>query len=169
MKKFISILIPLALVLFVYAGAEKAISLNKDYPVAPDFTITDLFGNEISLSDYEGKVVLLNFWATWCAPCRAEIPDFIEIYEKYRDKGLVILGISLDSGNENKIRNFVKEYKISYPVAKGALSLARKYESGRLIPETIIIDREGKIRHKHTGPMSKETIEKYFLDLSKEM
>ena len=168
MRKFMSILIPLALVFFLYAIVGKANCLNKENPSAPDFTIKDLYGNEISLSNYEGKVVFLNFWATWCSPCKAEIPGFVEMYEKYKDKGLTILGISLDRISENKIRDFAKKYKISYPVAKGSMALAREYESGRLLPETVIIDREGKIRHKHIGYMDKEIVEKFFLDLTEE-
>lgn len=137
-----------------------------DLKPAPNFKITDLNGQDISLSDYQGKVTFLNFWATWCAPCKAEIPGFIEIFEKYKDRGMVIIGISLDSVGEDKIQEFVEEYKITYPVAKGTMGLAREYGAGRMIPETFIIDKQGNIKHKHIGYMDKETLENYFLELT---
>lgn len=151
------ILLTLFLLLPLYAEELKP---------APDFLIKDLNGQDITLSAHQGKVVFLNFWATWCPPCKAEIPGFIEIFEKYKDRGMVIIGISLDSGGENKIREFVEEYKITYPVAKGSMKLAREYGTGRVIPETFIIDQQGRIRHKHIGYMDKETLEGYFLELA---
>lgn len=168
MKKAVGFLLPLALVFFVCAKAENAGSLNNDDPVAPNFTIKDLEGNSLSLSDFEGKVVFLNFWATWCGPCKAEIPGFVEVYEKYKGKGMQIIGISLDRLSEEKIRDFAKEYKINYPVAKDSIDLASEYQAGRIVPETFIIDKTGKIKHRHIGYMEKEVLEKYFLDLAGE-
>lgn len=139
---------------------------GQDFKPAPDFTIKGLNGQDLTLSDYQGKVIFLNFWATWCSPCKAEIPGFIEIFEKYKDRGMVIIGISLDSAGEGKIREFVEEYKITYPVAKGSMGLAREYGTGRVIPETFIIDQQGHIRHKHIGYMDKDTLESYFLELA---
>lgn len=168
MKKFVLFFLPIVLVFFLCAKAEKGVETENNFPAAPEFSLTDLRGNEISLSDYEGKVVFLNFWATWCPPCRAEIPGFVEVYEKYKNKGMQIIGISLDIAGVDKVLNFVKEYKINYPVAMETRELIRDYEPGRAIPVTIIIDQNGKIRHKHIGYMDKGTLERYFLKLEEE-
>src|SRR3974390_64998 len=82
---------------------------------APDFTVTDLTGKKLSLADYRGKVVLLDFWATWCTPCRAEIPHFVKFQEKYRDQGLQVIGISMDDGPK-PVLDFYQEFKMNYPV-----------------------------------------------------
>jgi len=141
---------------------------DDNYPMAPDFTVVDLDGKEFILSEHTGKVIFVNFWATWCPPCRAEIPNFIEVFDKYKDKGLLIIGISLDRGNPNKIKSFVEEYEINYPVAKGSMRLARDYGTGRVVPETFILDKKGRIMHKHIGYMDKEQAEQYFLELNGE-
>lgn len=168
MKKFVLLFLPIVLVFFLCAKAEKGVETENNFPAAPEFSLTDLVGNEISLSDYEGKVIFLNFWATWCSPCRAEIPGFVELYEKYENKGMQIIGISLDMAGVNKVLNFVKEYKINYPVAMATRKMYSDYEPGRAIPVTIIIDQKGKIRHKHIGYMDKGTLERYFLELEEE-
>lgn len=168
MKKFVLLFLPIVLVFFLCAKAEKGVETENNFPAAPEFSLTDLRGNEISLSDYEGKVVFLNFWATWCPPCRDEIPGFVEVYEKYKNKGMQIIGISLDIAGVDKVLNFVKKYKINYPVAMETRELIRDYEPGRAIPVTIIIDQNGKIRHKHIGYMDKGTLERYFLKLEEE-
>ncbi|MCD6193525.1 MAG: hypothetical protein B5M54_10740 [Candidatus Aminicenantes bacterium 4484_214] len=165
MKKvlFISLL---SCFLLAWLWPSLIISAEKEYPPAPDFTLTDLNGQTISLADFEGKVIFLNFWATWCPPCRQEIPGFIEIYEKYKDKGMVIIGISVDRG-VSKVREFVNDNHIPYPVAMFTNEIIKAYQPGRFIPTTIIIDKEKKIRDKHVGYMDKETLERYFLDLNK--
>lgn len=168
MKKLALLFIPFVIVFSLCAKAEKDTESNINFPLAPEFTLTDLAGSEISLSDYKGKVIFLNFWATWCPPCRTEIPGFVEIYEKYKDKGMQILGISLDRAGEQKVLDFVKEYKINYPVAMGTKNIVRDYEPGNFIPSTFVIDQNGKIRHKHIGYLHKSALEKYFLDLAKE-
>lgn len=166
MKKFFLISLVSCLVLG-WLGLSPVLSGEKEYPPAPDFTLTDLNGQTISLADFEGKVIFLNFWATWCPPCRQEIPGFIEIYEKYKDKGMVIIGISVDRGGVAKVKEFVNDNNITYPVAMFTDEIIKAYQPGRFIPTTIIIDKERKIRNKHVGYMDKETLEKYFLDLNK--
>jgi len=156
------------LVFFLCAEAEKDTESDNNFPLAPGFTLTDLEGNEISLSDYQGKVIFINFWATWCPPCRAEIPGFVEMYEKYKEKGIQILGISVDKTREWKVVQFAKQYKINYPVALGTREVINDYRPGQFIPSTIIIDQKGKIRHKHIGYLDKRALENYFLDLVKE-
>jgi peroxiredoxin len=168
MKRFTLILLPLVIVLFVCAKAEKASISGSNSTQAADFTVKDLKGHEISLSNYSGKIVFLNFWATWCSPCKAEIPDFIESYKQYKDKGMEIIGISVDKISPKSVLKFAEEYKINYPVVMSTNKIQKDYEPGPYIPTTIIISREGKIRHRHIGYMSKEAIEDYFLQLAEE-
>ncbi len=168
MKRFILVLLPLILVLFVCAKAEKTSIFGNNSSQAPDFTVKDLKGREISLSNYSGKVVFLNFWATWCGPCKAEIPDFIEAYKQYKDKGMEIIGISVDRISPKSVLKFAEKYKINYPVVMSTNKIKKDYEPGPYVPTTIIIDKEGKIRHRHIGYMNKETLKDYFLKLTEE-
>jgi len=168
MKRFILVLLPLVIVLFVCAEAEKTSIFGNNSSQAPDFTVKDLKGREISLSNYSGKVVFLNFWATWCGPCKAEIPDFIEAYKQYKDKGMEIIGISVDRISPKSVLKFAEKYKINYPVVMSTDKIQKDYEPGPYVPTTIIIDQEGKIMHRHIGYMSKETLEDYFLKLTQE-
>ncbi|MDQ7082775.1 MAG: TlpA disulfide reductase family protein [Aquificota bacterium] len=110
---------------------------------APDFRLKDLSGKEVSLSDFRGKVVLVNFWATWCPPCKEEIPIFQRVYKKYRDKGFEILAISSDS-SPDPVKKFVKEYGLGFIVLYDDGSVAQKYGIQGL-PTSFLINREGKI------------------------
>jgi len=168
MKRFILVLLPLVIALFVCAEAEKTSIFGNNSSTAPDFTVKDLKGREISLSNYSGKVVFLNFWATWCGPCKAEIPDFIEAYKQYKDKGMEIIGISVDRISPKSVLIFAEKYKINYPVVMSSDKIQKDYEPGPYIPTTIIIDQEGKIKHRHIGYMSKEALKDYFLKLTEE-
>lgn len=168
MRKRSWLTLPFIFVCLIYFSVERASAFNNDDPVAPEFRLKDLEGNEVALSDFKGKVIFLNFWATWCGPCKYEIPDFIEVYDKYNEKGLEIIGISLDRIGVGKLQNFVEEYKINYPIVLGSQKVQDDYKPGQFIPVTFIIDREGKIRHRQVGPMRKDTIEKIFLYLEEE-
>ncbi len=134
---------------------------------APDFKVTALDGKTISLVDFEGKVLLLNFWATWCPPCREEIPEFIEAYSELKDKGLEILGISVDRMNPQQLKAWVDDVKINYPVALANRDIVVDYEPGEYIPASIIVDTEGRIRYRHVGLMDKETLARLFGEYSK--
>lgn len=127
---------------------------------APDFTLPDLDGKRYQLSDLKGKVVVINFWATWCAPCRKEIPDLRAIYDEYKDQGVEILGISLDQIDKSQIRKFVKNFKVNYPILHGTQSELNKilnaYQTGQFLPTTFIIDREGVIRDVLVGMRNRE-------------
>jgi len=168
MRKFILLLLPLVMVLFVCAKTENTDIFNDNSSQAAEFTVKDLKGNEISLSAYSGKVVFLNFWATWCGPCKDEIPGFIETYTQYKDKGMEIIGISMDRISPKSVLKFAEKYKINYPVVMGTAKIVKDYEPGPYIPITIIVDQNGKIRHRHIGSMKKETLENYFLKLIEE-
>jgi peroxiredoxin len=118
--------------------------------LAPDFTVTDIDGRKLSLADYKGKVVLLNFWATWCAPCRTEIPHFVEMQNKFGPDGFQVIGISMDD-DAKPVREFAQQYKLNFPVAVGDDKLAERFGGVLGLPVNFIIDREGRIYTRHLG------------------
>jgi peroxiredoxin len=126
---------------------------------APDFTLADLQGNTVSLSEFKGKVVMLDFWATWCPPCVQEIPHFIELYEEYREQGLAMIGISLDRQGVGVVKAFSQRYGINYPILMADGSISAKYGGIRGIPTTFVIDREGTIKRMYVGYRDKSVFE----------
>ncbi|MBR9976919.1 MAG: TlpA family protein disulfide reductase [Bacteroidetes bacterium] len=119
---------------------------------APDFELTSVDGGSITLADYEGKVLMLNFWATWCGPCKKEIPDFIEIQDAFRDRGLEILGVSLDDPKHvAAVADFVRDHGINYDVVYGNGDIAQAYGGVRSIPTTFLINRSGEIVSSEVG------------------
>ena len=126
-----------------------------------DFTLKDINGANVQLADYKGKVVLLNFWATWCGPCKLEIPEFVEAYDRYRDKGFVILGVlSEDDPSPADLRTFMTEFKMNYPVFREHQDFAAANGELWALPTSFLIDRQGSICTKHMGAMSKEMLER---------
>jgi peroxiredoxin len=119
-------------------------------PLAPDFTLTSVDGETITLSKLRGKVVLLDFWATWCAPCRLAIPHINDLYKAYRERGLEIIGLSLDKGSPERVRKFALTMGIEYTIIMADDDLVKKYGISP-IPTTYLIDREGNITNKWVG------------------
>ena len=139
----------------------QAQGCSPDAPVANlDFTLKDMNGAEVKLADLKGKVVLLNFWATWCGPCRLETPWFVELQEKYRDQGFRIVGISVDDPPE-ALPPFAKRFKVNYPLVVGVdrEDVQKAYGPIFGVPMTFMIGRNGRICMKHVGPASKEQFE----------
>ncbi len=121
-------------------------------------------GEDISLENLKGHVLIIDFWTTWCGPCRVEIPGFIELYDKYKDQKVTIVGISLDRGGPSVVEKFIKQYKMSYPVIIATPQLLDEYQNAigrriQSIPTTIIMDREGKIMAVHVGAKPKSVFE----------
>jgi peroxiredoxin len=140
-------------------NAASILFQKKAGKLAPDFTVKDAGGADLHLSSFKGKVVLLNFWATYCVPCRTEIPWFIEFDKTYRDKGLVILGISMDE-EWSDVKPYLAEKKIGYKIGLGNDELAKQYGGLEALPETFVIDREGRIAAHHVGLAPKADCEK---------
>ena len=131
--------------------ADGAACMADAKPAKLDFTMKDLDGKDVSLTSYKGKVILLNFWATWCGPCKAEIPGFVELQDKYRND-LVVVGYSVDD-EAPKARAFANEYKMNYPIllGLGREDVQDAYGPIYGIPASFIISREGKVCKKHMG------------------
>lgn len=127
---------------------------------APDFRLTDLEGKPLQLSALRGKVVLLDFWATWCPPCRAEIPHFNELYTAYRAQGLEVIGLAMDQEGPGVVRPFVRENRVSYPIAMDDSRISRAYGPIHGIPTTFLIDRQGRIVKKFMGYQEKAVFER---------
>lgn len=121
----------------------------------PDFTLASIDGRRVSISDFDGRVVLINFWATWCAPCREEMPMLSELHRQYTDRGLQVVGIALD--DLQQVRDFVGDLQITYPVLVGAtdvLAAGRRYGNrSSLLPYSVLIDRQGVVRWTRLGAL----------------
>ncbi|MDQ3315419.1 MAG: TlpA family protein disulfide reductase [Verrucomicrobiota bacterium] len=149
-----------------YGGASPAFALLAAAPgignkstankAAPEWQLKDLDGKPLKLSDFKN---ILNFWATWCPPCRQEIPDFIALQKQYADKGLVIVGVSLDEGGTAVVKPFVKKMGINYPIVMGDQKTAAAYGGIQVVPTTFVIDKNGKIAAQHDGVADRATFE----------
>lgn len=124
---------------------------TKDRKPAPDFTLKDANGNSVKLSDFRGKVVLLNFWATWCGPCALEIPWFIEFEQQYRSRGLEVLGVSMDDDGWEAVKPYIAEHRVNYRVVLGNDTVSQLYGGVDSLPTTFVLDRDGRIANVHVG------------------
>jgi len=123
-----------------------------------DFVLKDMNNASVNLAAYKGKVVLLNFWATWCGPCKQEIPAFVDLYDQYKDKGFVVLGVSIDDTPE-QLRTFTREWRMQYPVLQMQSDIESAYGPFFGVPTSFFIARDGSICTKHLGPATKEQFE----------
>jgi thiol-disulfide isomerase/thioredoxin len=122
---------------------------------APNFSLKDADGNAVSLADYRGKVVLVNFWATWCGPCEAEIPWFIEFEKKYKDQGFAVLGVSMDDDGWKSVRPYVASHKINYRIMIGSEMVSQQFGEIESLPTSFVLDRAGRIASNHIGLVDK--------------
>jgi peroxiredoxin len=124
-----------------------------------DLTLKDMNGNAVRLADYKGKVILLNVWATWCGPCELEIPELVETYAKYKSRGVVVLGVSLDDTAE-MLRDYAPKKQMNYPLLLMQDDFDEAYGPILGVPVTFFIGRDGTISRRHFGPVSKEEVER---------
>ena len=155
--------IGIAAAIYVHRRAGRHPVVSANLPV-PAITLTDLNGNALSLPGYHGKVVLINFWAAWCTPCRGEIPQFMALQEKYGSRGLQTVGISLDDP-ESALRDFCRESRVNYPIVMGNQRIAETFGGVLGLPTTFLIGRDGRVRAKHEGETDFRKLEQEIADL----
>jgi len=138
-------------------------------PAPPDFTLPDLEGHQVVLGHYRGHVVLVNFWATWCAPCRTEIPDLMKLQAKYGARGLVVLGVAMDDGGKNVVAPWIRTERfalgagrqpVNYPILIGTESVADRFGDVVGFPMTVLVGKDGRELRRVSGPINLDTIEK---------
>jgi len=165
LNKLIAIIL-LFMTISLFGCESKSSQIDKiledvniiDDEKAPDFTLLTLDGKEVKLTDYSGKIVIIDFWATWCGPCRKGIPDLVSIQKEYKDE-LVVIGISLDQpSTQSSLQPFIDHFGINYPIVLGTQEVSAAYGNIQAIPTSFIIDGERNIVQKHIGLVSKETL-----------
>ncbi len=155
----------LALLIASCSRPSPKISGSSDRKVAPAFTLRDSSGAQVTLADYKGKVVLLNFWATWCGPCQVEIPWFVEFEQKYKDRNFAVLGVSFDDDGWISVRPYMAAHKINYRIMIGSDQLSQVYGGVDSLPTSFIIDRSGRIAATHVGLVDKRDYQDEILKL----
>jgi peroxiredoxin len=140
-----------ALYRFVPGVGPKQVSEDG---AAPDFTVHTLSGDKVTLSDLRGDVVLVNFWATWCPPCRLEIPGFQRVYDDYKDKGFTVVGLSTDEAGPGVVQRFVSEHTITYPIGMATNEMRRLYGGVDALPQSFLLDKTGHVRKMVAGMFS---------------
>ena len=152
--------VAVALCIAVLASSSGLASVTpaKARKKTPAFTLKDVNGRPVRLSDYKGKVVVLDFWATWCTGCKVEIPWFMEFQTKFKSEGLETIGVAMDEEGWDKVRPYVNEHPFNYPIVAGDAAMAKKFKIAGL-PLTILIDRNGRIVDTHAGVVEKDAWE----------
>lgn len=135
----------------IWPQVAAAFGVATASAAAPEFQVTTLDGRTLSSRDLRGKVVLVNFWATWCPPCRFEMPGFQSVYDRRKDEGFIVLGISTDAGGRAPVQRFLEERRITYPVAMATGGVVQRFGGANVLPTSFLIDREGRIRHEVRG------------------
>ena len=140
-------------------GPPKDIG-SQERTEVPDFQVTTLDGRSLQLSSLKGKVVMVDFWATWCPPCLEELPHFKELYDQYKSKGFEMIGISLDEEGPSPVASFLRAHDVSYPVAMGDDRLLQNFGGILGLPTTFLLDKNGRIAFRHIGYQDKQVFEK---------
>ncbi len=158
--------VAIALVAFGMGNLSNTKTQNQEAAqAAADFTLPAIKGGDLTLSTYKGSVVLLDFWASFCPPCREEIPELIQLYDTYKDKGLVVIGVSLDRISPEELKRVCESMNINYPIVRGNDTVAAQYGGIRYIPTLFVLDRNMKITKKFIGYTSRATIESEIKEL----
>ena len=138
--------------------ASAAVGIARGELPVPDVALTTLDGQRLSTADLRGQVVLVNFWATWCGPCRVEMPGFQDVYDSRRERGFTIVGVSQDVGTPDLVRHFIRERDITYPIVAGTPDLERAFGGISLLPTSFLVGRDGRIRHVVRGVFLEPTL-----------
>ena len=149
------------------APAQSGLKPPSGRSLAPDFNLKDASGKDVKLADLKGKVVLVNFWATWCEGCQVEIPWFVEFQNEYTSRGLMVVGISMDDDGWKSVKPWIKEKKVNYPIVIGNEGLGKQYGLVGM-PLTALVDREGRIADVHQGIVEKTATQQKIRDLLQE-
>jgi len=150
-------------VLLLVSAAALASAAPVPPTPAPVWNLKDVNGHDVSSEQLKGKVVVVDFWATWCPPCRQEIPGYVDLQKKYAQDGLVDVGISLDAKGPAVVKQFVDKYQVSYLIVMGTEEVTKAFGGMDAIPTTFIIDRAGQIRERKVGSVPREVFEKSVL------
>lgn len=142
-------------------GEKEGTYSVRDY----NFTLPDLEGNDVSFSDFQGQVIMVNFWAPWCGPCRMETPDLMDLDGEYSDQGLQIVGVAVGFRGEQSVYDFVRQFGVSYPILLGNNEVVKNYGGFRGIPTTFLFTRDGELYRKYVGMRPREVFEKDILEL----
>jgi thiol-disulfide isomerase/thioredoxin len=148
-----------AAVTVMLLAALSAFAFGQAGSPAPELALKDIRGRTLRLSDYRGKVVLLNFWATWCAPCRAEMPDLVKWQREHKSRGLQVIGVTYPPQELAEVRQFIRSIKVNYPVAMGREETKALFDKGETLPVTVVIDRKGTVRGVIQGILYPEEFE----------
>ena len=135
------------------------VSISGQEVRAPQFVLRDVNGRTVRLSDYKGKVVLINFWATWCPPCRAEMPDLVRLQREHAKHGLQIIGITYPPERKSRVRRFARSLKVNYPIILGTRQIKPRFSSEETLPLTVVINRDGSVSHIISGILLREEFE----------
>ena len=156
-----------AALLFFLASCSKPRELKSEAQrkLAPNFSLKDADGNPVNLADYRGKVVLVNFWATWCGPCEVEIPWFVEFEQKYKDQGFAVLGLSMDDDGWKAVRPYIASHKINYRVMIASEVVSQQFGDIDSLPTSFVLDRQGRIATNHVGLVDKRDYQNEILKL----
>ena len=155
-------------ILPVGCGGNEEAGIGAKFDVgkpAPEFNLPDLDGNKIELSSMKGRVLILDFWATWCPPCKEEVPHLVRLQSKYRDQGLQIVGLSLDQGGAGDVKPFADEYGVNYTMLIANDETAKAYGGVSMIPTTFVVDRNGVVVKRFIGYTAPEAFEEAILPL----
>jgi peroxiredoxin len=152
-------LLVLVVLLYRVIPAEDVRSVAEE-GAAPSFTVRTLEGDRLELDDLRGRVVLVNFWATWCPPCRLEMPGFQEVWDQYRDHGFTVVGLAADAGGPATVGDFVQAHGITYPVAMADRALQARYGGIDALPQSFLLDGRGRVRKRVTGVFSEAALRK---------
>src|ERR1700736_3700789 len=160
------VVVAFAVALMLYVGfhmarrkGASATTHVTQFSVAPDFSLESLDGKTMRLSDFRGKAVLLNFWATWCEPCKIEMPWFVDLQKKYGPQGLQVLGVAMDDATPKEIAEFARKLSVNYPVLVGKEAVGDQYGGIPYLPSTFYIGRDGKVMERVFGLVSRSEIE----------